>query len=224
MANKSLSDYQKLVNTIYGPNNSRYFTVDDMLTNINRFAMRSLKGIRKNDVEKIKINTVISLSWFTSLMNQLEIDLGNEVWHRFPYLCSYCGECPCVCKTKKVKKRTEIKVNEKTRPKNIHDLQVMFNEIYPTKSRTLEHAGIHLAEEVGELSEAVLKFRGLHTKEALDDVRLEAADLFSCFMGVCNSINFDYEKELSSLFSHGCHACHKTPCACEYDFIISYKS
>ena len=221
---KSLQDYQKLVNEIYGPSNRRHFTVEEMLTNVSRFSMRALKGIRKNDPEKIKINIVVATSWFMSLMNQLEIDLEDEVWNRFPYLCSYCGECPCVCKTKKNQKRLKIKINKKYKPETIAGLQKMFNEIYPAKSRTLEHAGIHLAEEVGEFSEAVLKFRGHHTDEYFKNVTLEAADTFSCFMGVCNSINFDYEKDLLSLFSHGCHVCKSTPCVCEYDFVINFKS
>ena len=220
----SFADYQKFVQAVYGISNLRNFSVHDMISNITRFSMRGLKGIRKNDTEKIKINTVIALSWFMSLMNQFDINVDESVWQRFPYLCSYCGECPCACKLKKIKKRLKIKLNDKIRPKTIADFQKMFNEIYPATSRTLEHAGIHLAEEVGELSEATLMLRGQHTPESFDQFKLEASDLVSCMMGVFNSAGIDYEKTLVEMFSHGCHECHQTPCVCEYNKVVNYKS
>ena len=220
----SLRDYQEFVAAVYGQNNERHYNIDEMLTNISRFAMRGLKGIRKDDPEKIKVNMVIALSWFVSLMNQLGVDLEDAVWNRFPYLCSYCGECPCACRQKKVHKRLKIKINPKLCPKTIKALQTMFDRIYPASERTLEHAGIHLAEEVGELSESVLRFRGHHRDEDMKQVVLEASDLFSCFMGVFNSLDFDYGKELARLFSNGCHVCKKTPCACEYDAVVNFKS
>lgn len=218
------SDYQAFVQAVYGPSNLRNFSVEDMITNITRFSMRGLKGIRKNDTEKVKMNIVIAMSWFISLMNQFNIDIEDRVWHRFPYLCSYCGELPCACKAKKIKKRLKIKADDSLRPKSIGGFQKMFDEIYPAKGRTLEHAGIHLAEEVGELSEAVLMFRGQHTPENFSQLELEASDLLSCFLGVFNSIDVDYEKTLVSMFSNGCHECKKTPCICEYDHVVNFKS
>ena len=56
-----------------------------MLTQIQRFAMKALKGIRKNDREKIKFNLIISFSWYASLMNQFHIKVEEEIWKRFPY-------------------------------------------------------------------------------------------------------------------------------------------
>ena len=222
--NSSLRDLQDFVNQVYGPGNRKHFIVEEMLTNISRFSMRGLKGVRKNDTEKTALNLVIAMSWYTSLMSQICIDIEDIVWKRFPYLCSYCGECPCACKSKRVKKRVELKANKHLKPKTIHEVQAMFNDIYPAKSRTLEHASIHMAEEVGELSEAVLRFRGHHREEDFEQVKLEAADLYSCFMGVFNSLNFDYHKELMKDFYKGCHVCHQTPCVCKYDFVINFRS
>jgi NTP pyrophosphatase (non-canonical NTP hydrolase) len=222
--NSSLRDYQLFVDKVYGPNNQRHFTVDEMLTNINRFVMRGLKGIRKGDNEKVKHNLIIAMSWTASLMNQFNIDLEEYAWHRFPYVCSYCGSRPCVCRAKKVKVRKKIRINAKLRPTTIRGFQEMLGKIYPPDTRSLEHAGIHLAEEVGELSEAVMTFRGHHTAQAFKHVTMEAADVFSCFMGVFNSLGFDYEKHLVQTFKNGCHACKKTPCACEYNYVVGYKS
>ncbi len=220
----SLKDYQQFVSDVYGFSNSRHFTVYEMLTNVERFIMRCLKGIRKSDTKKIKINLLISLSWFLSTMNQLKIDLEDSVWKRFPYACSYCGACPCMCKEKKIQKRLKFRKGLHSRPKTIQGLQKMFNDIYPAPQRTLESAGVHLAEEIGELSEAVLKFRGSHTDKDLENVVAEASDLFSCLMGVCNSIHFNVAKEFARSYTNGCHVCHKTPCVCTYQFIMDFRS
>ncbi|HYF29164.1 MAG TPA: hypothetical protein VEA36_02245 [Candidatus Paceibacterota bacterium] len=220
----SLTDYQRFADAVYGLNNRRHFTADEMLTNILRFTMRGLKGIRKGDPEKVRMNMTIAISWTMSLLTQLGVDLERHVWERFPYRCSYCGQCPCACKAKKVQRRVKVVVDPRRRPRTIRDLQVMFNEIYPASSRTLEHAGIHLAEEIGEFSEAVMTYRGNHKDAEFDKVILEAADLYSCFMGVFNSLGIDYEKGLVASFKHGCHACKHIPCECEYQYVVNFKS
>jgi NTP pyrophosphatase (non-canonical NTP hydrolase) len=220
----TIKGYQKFVNNVYGLSNDRYFSLWDMLTNVERFVMRGLKGIRKNDKNKTKYNLSIALSWFMSIMNQLRIDIEDNVWRRFPYLCSYCGSCPCRCKEKKVKKRMKIKINEKTRPNSLAAFQKMFNEIYPANERTLEHAGVHLAEEVGELAESILTYRGGHSDEDFKNVELESADFFSCIMGVFNSLDINIAKELSKMFKNNCHMCKKAPCECNFKDITTFKS
>ena len=157
-------------------------------------------------------------------MNRLHIDLEKEIWNRFPYMCSYCAHCPCVCKTQKVKTRKRVVFNEKKRPKTLADFQNMFQAIYPSKTRSLEHSGIHLAEEMGELSEAVLQYQGLRKKEDLAKIAQEAADFFSCLMGVLNSMHVSVAKEFSTLFSHNCHVCRKAPCECSFIDITKFKS
>lgn len=222
--NSSLSDYQSFVTEVYGLSNDRYFSAEDMLANIERFVMRALKGIRKNDPEKTKNNLLIALSWFMSLMNQFHIEIEDTVWQRFPYVCSYCGGLPCECKAKKVKKRQRIIINNKLRPKTLQNLQMMFEKIYPSKFRTVEQAGIHLAEEMGELAESFLSFRGSHDNKIFAAIPLESADLFSCFMGVFNSLNLNISTELSRMFKNNCHVCQKSPCECNFNSIMNYRS
>jgi NTP pyrophosphatase (non-canonical NTP hydrolase) len=219
-----INEYQNFIREVYGLPNDRYFTAWNMLSNMERFAMRGIKGIRKNDQEKTKINLLISLSWLTSLMNQLHINVENEVWRRFPYLCSYCALCPCACKEKKIVKRQAVFIDEKKRPKTLKDFQMMFEKIYPPETRSLEHAGIHLAEEIGEFSEAILAYRGGHREVDFKNITIEVADLFSCFIGVFNSWKIDLAKELSVMFPNNCHVCHKAPCKCSFVDIIEFKS
>ena len=222
--NTTIKGYQDFIQRVYGENNNRSFGRRDMLINIERFATRGLKGIRKQDTKKAKFNLLISFSWLMSLMNRFNVDLENEVWKRFPYLCSYCASCPCSCKAKKVKSRQKVLVNEKKRPKTLEEFQNMFARIYPPETRSLEHAGIHLAEEIGELAEVLLAYRGGHKEEDLKNIPLESSDVFSCFAGIFNSIGESMAKELFVIFSNNCHICKKIPCVCSFKTITEFKS
>lgn len=222
--NLTLSEYQNFVKEVYDLPDDRHFNTSDMVSNMERFLMRGLKGIRKKDIEKTKINLIISTSWFMSLLNQLHVDVEEEAWERFPHLCSYCGSCPCACQEKKVEQRQEIVANSNLRPKTLSGFQKMFEEIYPSSKRTIQDAGIHLAEEIGELSEAVLVYRSIRNKVDFDNVKLETADLMSCFMGVFNSLQLDLGKEISSFFHDNCYRCHKAPCECTFTDVINFKS
>ena len=220
----TIREYQNFVKEVYGLSNDRYFGLWDMIINMERFMMRGLKGIRKNNKEKTKVNLLISFSWFMSIMNQLHIDIENEVWKRFPYLCSYCASCPCFCKEKKIEERQNMSVNENKRPRTLEDFQNMFNKIYPAEKRTIEHAGVHLVEEAGEFSEAILTYRGGHKDEDFKNVELEAADLLSCIMSVLNSLGMSLAEGLSSMFSNNCHACKNAPCTCNFKDITDFES
>ena len=222
--NTTIKEYQQFVKDVYGLPNDRYFSLQDMLANVERFMMRSLKGIRKNDNEKLKLNLIVSLSWFMSIMNQLHIDIEEEVWKRFPYMCSYCASCPCVCKAQKIQTRQKVTADESRRPKTMGEFQKMFADIYPASSRTLDYAGVHLAEEMGEITESILNYRGNHDDKDFQNIILESADLISCIMGVFNSLQIDLAQELSVMFKENCHVCKKAPCVCSFIDIIGFKS
>lgn len=220
----TILEYQDFVKEVYGMPNERHFSMEEMLSNIQRFAMRALKGIRKGDVDKTKLNLMISLSWFTSTLNRLQINLEDAIWKRFPYVCSYCGNLPCVCGKEKIENRKNIISDETKKPETLADFQLMFSEIYQPNQRSLEHAGVHLAEELGEFSEAILSYRGSHREEIFNDITEEAADLFSTMMGVFNSLDINVAEELSKTFTSGCHVCKSAPCKCDFEFVMNFRS
>lgn len=222
--NQSIADFQLFNHTVYGRVDDRLYSTWDLLTQGHRFATRALKGIRKNDRKKIRENLTISFSWLMAIANRFHVDVEEAVWRRFPMLCSYCGKRPCSCKKEKSLKRKKILINHALRPKTLNEFQKMFEMIYPTRSRTLEHAGVHLAEEMGEMTEAVHNFLGQHKQIQLDAIKNEIADYVSCVFGVANSANIDFAKELAKTFNNNCHVCHKIPCACTFAFVAQFKS
>lgn len=220
----TIKELQEFVDAVYNLPNDRHFDTADMLCNIQRFAMRGLKGIRKGDVERTKKNLIISLSWFLSLINRMHINIEKELWERFPYVCSYCATCPCTCDPNNLSGRRVVPIDESKRPRTLKDFQKMHNAIYPDTNRSLEHAGVHFAEEVGEFSEALLAYKGSRTEEDFEEVLLEAADYLSCFLDIFNSLDLDFAEELSKFFPNGCHECNTIPCSCSYERIKTYKS
>jgi NTP pyrophosphatase (non-canonical NTP hydrolase) len=118
----------------------------------------------------------------------------------------------------------KVSGNASMRPKTIDGFQSMFGRIYPADTRTLEGAAIHLAEEVGELSEAFHVYIGSHRESNFQNIYDESADFFSCAMGVFNSIDIRYAEELSKLYSDNCHVCKNAPCTCTFDSVNEFKS
>jgi len=115
-------------------------------------------------------------------------------------------------------------VDSSKKPVTFNDFQVMFERIYPHSTRTLEHAGVHLAEELGELSEAMLAYRGRHEDVDFDNLIKEAADFLSCIIGVFNSMEVNIADELSIMFSDNCHVCHKMPCEFSFQSVMDFTS
>ena len=220
----TLQEWADFVDVVYSVPNDRHYTLWDMLTNIQRFSARCIKGIRKNDTGKTDANLLIALSWFTSLMNRLHISLDDIVWSRFPYLCSYCGERPCVCKAEKVKSRRKVAANGAMRPRTVQEYQEMFDKIYPPERRTPQDAAIHLAEEMGELTEAFHLFMSDRSDAHFREICIESADYFSCLMGVLNSVRINCADELAKTYSDNCPVCHAAPCSCSFKSVSEFKS
>lgn len=223
-ADQSLSEFQSLMEAIYGLPDDRLYTLSDLLVQQQRFTMRSLKGIRQNDKTKIILNMTIAFSWLMSISNRLHIDLESEVWQRFPGVCSYCSGQPCVCAKVKPKSRQKNVKPKGKKPDSLANLQKMFEQIYPVQNRTIADAGVHLAEEMGEVSEAVHNYSGQHKVELFEEIKLELADYISCLLGLANSIDCDMSKELAVMYRNNCHICHEAPCVCSYASVAKLRT
>lgn len=209
----------------YSVPDDRFYSLNDLLINQERFAMRALKGIRKKDRTKLKKNLSVAFSWMMTIGNRLHIDVEDATLKRFPFACSYCKEAPCRCKKNyKEKKKIKDVLNGRNDVLRLADIQEMFEAIYPSGRRTLEEAGIHLAEEIGELGEAILYYFGEHKKNQFKRIEIEIADYVSCIFGVANSANINMALELSKMFKNGCQVCHNIPCQCNFSFVGKYKS
>jgi len=222
--NHSIPQFQNLIYELYASPDDRLFSIHDMVSNQIRFTMRAIKGIRKSDKVKLRKNLLIAFSWLAAIANRLHIDLDKVIWHRFPYLCSYCGQKPCVCKKNKIKERVKIIGRNAIKPGTMTGFQKMFTQIYPPASRTLTDAGVHLAEETGEVDETIHIYLGEHQNNQFLKIENEIADWISCMFGAANSAGINIGNELEKHYSNNCHACHNVPCTCNFSFVAKYKS
>lgn len=220
----TIAEFQGFIEDVYALPDDRLYSIWDLLTQAQRFTMRALKGIRKENTEKVKTNLLIAFSWTMAITNRLHIDIEDVIWDRFPYLCSYCGMKPCSCKSIKSDKRVQVKMDNTKRPHGLGAFQKMFADIYPPSGRTPADAGVHLAEEMGEVSEAIHNFMGQHQLKQFNEVKIELADFVSCILGVANSLDIDVAKELSQMYSNNCHVCHEAPCVCTFSEVALLKS
>jgi NTP pyrophosphatase (non-canonical NTP hydrolase) len=222
--NQSISHLQKFNQEVYGIPDDRMYSVWDLLGQMERFGMRALKGIRKGEKEKVALNLLISLSWVMAIANRLHIHVEDEVWRRFPMYCSYCGQKPCRCQKFKITRRQKLQATRAQKPETLAAFQNMFAQIYPPDSRSLAEGGMHLAEEIGEVTEAVHNFLGQYKPEQFEQIKLEIADFISCLFGVANSAGIKVADELAKLFTKNCHVCHKAPCTCDFAFVARIKT
>ena len=221
---ESLLQFQNFIKDIYSLPDDRLFSISDLLSNQERFTMRALKGIRKGDKKKLRINLLIAFSWLMAIANRFHINVEEVVWRRFPAVCSYCGKQPCICKKIHPLKRKKLIGKKPLKPRKLSDFQKMFSLIYPPESRTLYHAGVHLAEEMGELNESIHHFLGEHKNRQFEEVKNEIADYTSCVFGVANSARIDLAKELAKIYYKNCHVCHRLPCICKFYFVAKFKT
>jgi NTP pyrophosphatase (non-canonical NTP hydrolase) len=219
----SLPELQKRTSEIYGVANDRMFSIDDMLSLQLRFTLRAIKGIRQGNPGRIAANLPTAFSFFLSLLNRLHIDLQRAVWARFPGQCPYCRGTPCSCGDVKPNFNDAL-TPRGTEPQTIHEIQEMFQKIYPKTEKDLLKAGVHLAEEAGEVTESIRNWMGLHQKNTFRPIIDESADYASCFFTTANAAGIQLEPLLVAFTTNGCHACGQTQCACTFESIISYKS
>lgn len=224
LQNDTLTQFQELIYKIYGPVDDRLFSLSDLISNTERFTMRALKGLRKRDKSKYKANLMIAFSWVMALANRLHISSEEILYKRFPYVCSYCAEKPCRCRKINPLKRTVGKIDLSLKPQSLKGFQAMIEEIYPPNSRTSYESAVHLAEEMGEVSEAVHTYLGWRTKKQFQKIEEEVADLITCLFSFANSTKIDFARELAQMYGANCHICHKAPCQCNFLYVSTFRS
>jgi NTP pyrophosphatase (non-canonical NTP hydrolase) len=208
-----LRDFQAWNAQVYGVVNDQNYQVSDIVSRIHRYVTHVLKLVRKEKRDDADFLLAMAASWTFALANRLHIDLQDELWQRFPGKCPYCGAKPCSCK-ERAKKRRTLRAGRTQMPQTLSEFQAMLRTIYP--DNTLRDSVMHLAEEAGEVDEAVDAFRRTHDRKYLEEVKLELVDVLTnlCAVGSCWDI--DLADALAEHFSKGCHACGKAPCRCGY--------
>jgi NTP pyrophosphatase (non-canonical NTP hydrolase) len=211
----SLSQLQELNRRLYAVKNDRScYDPPIMASKMSQHATSILKAVRKGEIKPISYHVSMVFSWSMALANRLHLNMEEEIWKRFPGICTYCNRPTCGCGNKRPKNRKKVPVDPRLRPASCHGYQKMFAVIYP---QTLAEAASHLAEEVSEVGKAIDDYIGTHAKACFDHIILELADVFSTLFAVATNAGYDLATEMEKWFKKGCPGCKLSPCDCEYE-------
>lgn len=92
----------------------------------------------------------------------------------------------------------------------IMESQEMIRRVYyeRDKARGVERTVLRTFQELGELSDAILRKKG---KEDIED---EVADVFAWLISIANLLEIDLSTALLKKYDNACSKCGKTPCEC----------
>lgn len=209
----SLAAFQENNNNIYLVTNDRNYSIEKISARLHRHITQVLKAVRKEKYDNIAYHLCMSLSWSFAAFNRFHINLAEDMWKRFPGLCPYCLEAPCCCKQRP---RERQKLGGKYRGKQpvlLRDWQQMFAGIYPN---VVLVSAIHLAEEAGEVDEALQAYSATHQEDWFWKAVEEFVDVVTNIFGVANCLNLDLAARMAEYFSNGCPKCHHSPCECGF--------
>jgi NTP pyrophosphatase (non-canonical NTP hydrolase) len=211
--NSSLKCFQERNDALYRIPNDRYYSAEKIFMRLHRHITHILKAVRKNRYMHIEYNLCMAFSWALAMFNRYHIDLATEMWRRFPGRCPYCWTAPCGCKERRRKRRKFSGRPNVAVPVSIRAWQKMFAKIYPNV--VLESA-IHLAEEAGEVNEALQVYMVECDDASFRRVIEELVDVVTHIFGVANCMKLDLAHWISGYFSGGCPRCRKAPCDCGF--------
>lgn len=212
-SNFSLEDFQKLIRKIYLVTNDRNYSSIEIFSHLHRYITQILKAVRKGKYDNIEYHLCMAFSWSVALANRFHIDLTNETWSRFPGICPYCLGAPCTCIRRAKERRRTPEIQKRKQPVSLSDWQKMFHDIYPN---VLINSAVHLAEEAGEVDEAIRNYSAVHSNDWFDRIVEELVDVISNIYGVANCLRFNLADGLADYFVQGCLKCHKPSCGCGY--------
>lgn len=92
---------------------------------------------------------------------------------------------------------------------SIRDFQKLMAQIYLQRDldRGVERTFLWLVEEVGELSNSLLR-------DDREQIEEEISDVFAWLASLCNILNVDLEDVVRKKYTEVCPRCLRSPCEC----------
>jgi diguanylate cyclase (GGDEF)-like protein len=228
-----------MLETIYGPtqNYSKSpFEVHSHLTEVCGVFGKHL--FKCGDIATARRFVPKIFAWAVALLKKMhpgQTDLEGMILRKFPGVCSYCGEKPCVCwKGEKPsldaeRLRSLFYRNANSIRRSVNDFQLLFRGIYeqswfgegksddPQKFRAMMRMPyLRMIEELAEIAEAV-RFHHLYP----ENFENELADFFAWWFAVATCMNAHPDSEsmlaeqmLWAAYPGHCLDCQSIPCFC----------
>jgi hypothetical protein len=230
-----MQEWYRTINELYAAQNF-YRTPESILTHLVEVCagLHAVASGKKTLGVGKDVFLVKAFTWWFALCGRVGIrDVDELLWIKFPGVCPYCLEKPCIgpnCKVPQAEtphahpapKWSDLndlaRAGETLRPRVLSEWQRMFSGIYP-RNQQLSLLMVHarLTEEIGELSEAVRLLPltyGFFVNEAID--------VFAWLMALANQIDpsptrdgLFLDQTFNEQFADGCPTCGKADlCIC----------
>ncbi len=210
----SLRQFQELNRNIYGIVNDQSYGTSELLFCLQRHITQVLKAVRKGKPADIPYRLCMALSYSLALCNRFHIDLAENMWECFPGYCPYCGGTPCNCKERaEARLPMTILSHPSSKPLALYEWQAMFGRIY---QNPVQDSAMHLAEEAGEVAEAMRSYAATHSAPWFQKIVEELVDLVTNLFGVANGLKLDLASLMVCYFANGCPKCCRMLCGCDY--------
>jgi hypothetical protein len=212
---KTIGKLFELSAEIYSQPNDQLYDLDDLFYYHQKWLLRYIDSRKKNRKDSILKNLLVSVAWFSSIVNRFHIDLEMIIRKRYPYKCPFCLELPCNCQKFLVEKKT-LKTGRPTSrmPKNLSEWQKLISKIYPTGQLLFKNLEIIRIQD--DLHQHIRLYRRQSGKRHLREIENAAADYFVELLKIFNFLEKDLGKEYFLVFKNGCYVCGEKPCVCFY--------
>lgn len=198
---------------IYGIPDDRLYSIDDILYNIQKFALLYLSS-QKSSVGDAILNINIAFAWLLALINRYHIDVEEIMWHRYAYKCPFCLEIPCDCASNKDQTSKKTGRPPSGKPKNISEWQIMYKKIYNSdKEEDLKSKYI---DDMQHLFDLIRLFMREKRKSQFKQLEIELVDFLVSYIRLLNTYMKDVTICFEEMFDNGCYVCHHIPCECNY--------
>lgn len=229
---RSLDDWYKVVNKIFWNQNFQrdssviFAHLVEVIGGLSSLASSKRKAGSNPETYLVK-----ALAWWLALCGKVGVkSVEDMLWDKFPRVCPYCQEPrhnPDECTERKAAsggppwKQLATLGARAIRPKRLKEWQLMYSAIYPAQqTEEFGPSFARLAEELGELSEAVRVFRA-----EPGYFLSEAADVFAWLMHIQNIVDSRagvsstqrgnaLESGFARAYPDSCTACGKRQCSC----------
>jgi NTP pyrophosphatase (non-canonical NTP hydrolase) len=214
-----------MLHAIYGPTQNyskSSFEILSHLTEVSSLMSKFL--IRRRDVNAARLFLPKMFAWGIALQRSLRPDDNNLeriVLQKFPGVCAYCMNKPCICwdKAKPTPNPERLRQlyydNAASLERSVAAFQLMFNEIYGKTWPDVVTVFLRLVEELAELAEAVRIFH-LYPK----NFENELADFFAWWFALSHLTATmaeganPIERLLWQAYPAQCLDCNSLPCFC----------
>ncbi|MHA1111266.1 MAG: MazG nucleotide pyrophosphohydrolase domain-containing protein [Promethearchaeota archaeon] len=99
----------------------------------------------------------------------------------------------------------------------IREFQQLIRDIYFQKDnqRGVQGTFLWFVEEVGELAEAIGKYKQQKQESFKENIALEIADIFAWGTSIANLLDIDIEQAIKKKYPNHCLKCKSHPCICD---------